>query len=170
MSKIITIGELLEKQAAALLSMGRKIEDCDVDNEALMAAEHWLADYQGSFSFLLDLKSKLMGEQKHLSKGQARGVLNCWRTALLQDQNIPRHQMSSQQAQKPKASSAHRKTYTEQMASPWQPEPMTWKAPPMPAEIEQEEDLFGPLWTAWAEERAKSYAAYMKARKEKGLR
>ncbi len=68
-----------EDVATWLLGLGRKVEVDEVTGPMVLAAERWLAAYQGDFEFLLDVRRKAT---RGLSNGQAKGVLNCWRAEL----------------------------------------------------------------------------------------
>jgi hypothetical protein len=73
----------LDDVAALVESLGRKFEVEDMTTGLIEFAGTWLADYSGTFEFLLDVRSKV--GKRDLSPGQAKGVLNCVRADLLRN-------------------------------------------------------------------------------------
>lgn len=75
------------------LEGGRKFEVEDVTEGLRLAAQTWLLDYEGDFEFLLDVRSKVSFRIENgrrvplgqISRGQAKGVLNCMRAEILRN-------------------------------------------------------------------------------------
>lgn len=69
-----------EAVEAWLDQLGRKVEMGEVTPQLQAAATLWAQDYDGDFSFMLDMRAD--AAKGMLSQGKAKGVLNCWRAAL----------------------------------------------------------------------------------------
>lgn len=59
-----------------------KLTDSDMTDGLRLFANEWISNYEGDFSFLLDMSTR-----RSLSVGQQRGILNCIRSEVLRAKN-----------------------------------------------------------------------------------
>jgi hypothetical protein len=79
-----TISMLIDDGAHLMVERfkDRKVEPQDVDAELMAIAEAYAYNYDGNFPFMVDMQQTFIARHS-LSKGQAKGVLNCLRAQAL---------------------------------------------------------------------------------------
>jgi hypothetical protein len=76
----------LTDPTAWLLSLGRKVAVTDLTDDLVAAAVDYLANYTGSFDYLVRLKTATFRRNgTPPTRDQIKGILNCWRAAAVRE-------------------------------------------------------------------------------------
>lgn len=75
-------GKTLADVEEWLIELGRKVDQHEVTPALAKLATEWAKSYEGTFSFMLDMREAAQTRRSGLSTGQAKGTLNCLRAEL----------------------------------------------------------------------------------------